>query len=75
MRLGVGAEEDTLPKRIIEQIKASSASLKDFDAMLKEFYRQRELDTNGMPTRRKLDELGLSSVVADRAYFRPATDN
>jgi aldehyde:ferredoxin oxidoreductase len=75
LRLGVGAEEDTLPKRIIEQIKASSASLKDFDVMIKEFYRQRELDVYGMPARRKLDELGLGSIIAHRDDFRPGSDN
>ena len=66
LRLGVGAEADTLPKRIIEQIKASAAPLSDFDQMLSEFYRQRELDEHGVPSARKLIEVGLEQFASDK---------
>jgi aldehyde:ferredoxin oxidoreductase len=65
LRLGVGSEADTLPKRIIEQIAASAASLKDVELMLTEFYRQRELDEDGMPSSKKLAQLGLDTVISD----------
>ncbi len=63
LRLGVGLEADTLPRRIIEQIEASAASLTDFDQMMAEFYRQRELDANGRPSARKLTEVGIAEKL------------
>lgn len=35
----------------------------DFEFMLKEFYRLRDLDERGFPSRRKLEEIGLAEVA------------
>lgn len=65
LRLGVGLEEDTLPKRIIEQIKESQAILNDFEVMLKEFYKKRGLDERGVPSAYKLAEVGLDDLIEE----------
>lgn len=62
LRLGVGVEADTMPKRVIEQIKANGATLWDFERALAEFQRRRELDARGMPSERKLEQMGLSDI-------------
>ncbi len=64
LRLGVGLEADTLPQRIIKQIKSGHASLSDFDRSLAEFHKQRELDERGIPSTRKLRSLGLGEYIA-----------
>lgn len=63
LRLGTGLEADELPRRIVEQIKASPATLKEFDKALIEFYRQRELSADGMPSARKLEDVGLDNLI------------
>ena len=63
LRLGVGLEEDGLPKRIIDAIRNSKASLGDFATALKEFHRQRELDERGVPSAAKLAKVGLSELI------------
>jgi aldehyde:ferredoxin oxidoreductase len=65
LRLGVDLEEDTLPKRIIEQIRMSKASLGDFAAALKEFHKQRELDERGVPSVSKLTDVGLPQLIKE----------
>lgn len=65
LRLGVGLEEDTLPKRIDEQIRSSKAFLGDFAAALKEFHKQRELDERGVPSVSKLTEVGLPQLIIE----------
>ncbi len=59
LHLGTGLEADELPQRIIKQIEASPASLKEFDKALAEYYRQRELGADGMPSARKLEAVRL----------------
>jgi aldehyde:ferredoxin oxidoreductase len=63
LRLGTGLEADELPGRIIEQIKESPATLGDFSVALAEFHRQRELDSSGQPSSRKLEEVGLGELI------------
>jgi aldehyde:ferredoxin oxidoreductase len=63
----VGLEGDTLPKRIIEHIKESAASLKDFSQALSMYHQLRELDENGVPAQEKLQTLGLDEYV--RRYY------
>jgi aldehyde:ferredoxin oxidoreductase len=63
LRLGVGLEGDQLPQRIVDQIKASDASLPDFEHALEEFYKQRGLDGRGAPSTAKLASLGLDELI------------
>lgn len=65
LRLGIGLEEDTLPKKMIQQIADSGAVHKDFNATLVESHRQRELDGRGVPSARKLTQVGLSHLVKE----------
>lgn len=65
LRLGVRLEADTLPKRILQQIQESHATLKDFDKILETFYKQRELDKHGVPSTVKLKAVGLESLIEE----------
>ena len=63
LRLGVGLDEDGLPKRIIDAIRNSKASLGDFATALKEFHKQRELDERGVPSAEQLAKVGLPELI------------
>ncbi len=65
LRLGVDLSADTLPKRIIRQLEESQASLKDFALALKEFYKQRQLDERGVPSAKKLSDIGLAHLISE----------
>ncbi|MCP4356637.1 MAG: aldehyde ferredoxin oxidoreductase family protein [Chloroflexi bacterium] len=65
LRLGIGLEADELPRRIIRQIEESQATLTDFAQALAEFQKQRELDKQGIPSARKLTEVGLEKLVVE----------
>jgi aldehyde:ferredoxin oxidoreductase len=62
---GVGREADTLPYRVMHEpipggpAKGRYCSQEDLDAMLDAFYALRGWSQEGVPTREKLDELGL----------------
>ena len=65
-------KDDTLPKRILnEPIKGGKYDgkrIRNFDAMLDEYYTESGFDKKtGWPTRTKLKELGLQDV-ADELY-------
>jgi aldehyde:ferredoxin oxidoreductase len=65
-REGVTREDDTLPKRFLEEPMPegsgpSTGSVLELEPMLDEYYRARSWDVEtGLPTRGKLEELGLS---------------
>ena len=62
VRMGYSRSQDTLPSRILKEGTTdgpSQGSTVDLDRMLDEFYRIMGWDENGVPTREKLDELGL----------------
>jgi aldehyde:ferredoxin oxidoreductase len=64
--LGVNAERDVVPPRILENLrpgKPISEGSKLFFDMRKEYYEARGWDENGIPTREKLLSLGLEGVV------------
>jgi aldehyde:ferredoxin oxidoreductase len=59
---GSGAEDDTLPYRMLKEPMPEGPAkgrVVDLDGMLPEFYKLRGWDENGVPTRTKLQELGL----------------
>lgn len=64
LRLGTGLEADELPRRVIKQLKDSLATLNEFDKTLMEFYRQRELGADGMPSAQKLADTGLAEYAS-----------
>jgi len=65
-REGITRQDDTLPKRFLEEPMpggsgSSTGSVLELEPMLDEYYRARGWDVQtGLPTRVKLDELGLN---------------
>ncbi|OYD16832.1 hypothetical protein CH333_02510 [candidate division WOR-3 bacterium JGI_Cruoil_03_44_89] len=65
VREGISRKDDTLPPRVMEEplpagpAKGHFISKETLDTMLDEYYKLREWDENGIPTEKKLKELGL----------------
>jgi len=68
---GISRKDDTLPPRMFEDPlplppkgeEYVKLSKEDFDKMLSEYYRLRGWDDDGIPTKRKIIELGLSDFI------------
>jgi aldehyde:ferredoxin oxidoreductase len=61
---GMTKDDDTLPKRLLEEPLKSGASkghISKLGEMLPEYYEQRGYDKDGVPTREKLKELSLQA--------------
>jgi aldehyde:ferredoxin oxidoreductase len=67
VREGLTRKDDKLPKRLLEPIMTGPTkgqAVKDPDGMLDEYYEASGWDKKtGIPTRRKLEELGLKDVA------------
>ncbi len=66
IKMGVKREDDTLPKRFLEEPMAEGAAkgqVVELEPMLKEYYAERGLDEDGKPKESKLRELGLDFAV------------
>jgi aldehyde:ferredoxin oxidoreductase len=64
LRLGVTAADDTLPSRLLTEPRPSGSAagvLPDLGPMLAEYYALRGWDTAGVPTRERLEALGLEA--------------
>ncbi|SHI52724.1 aldehyde ferredoxin oxidoreductase family protein [Desulfosporosinus lacus] len=61
IRQGLKSSDDTLPKRLISELqRADDADSKvKLDVMIKDYYKIRGWDEQGVPTRRRLKKLGL----------------
>jgi aldehyde:ferredoxin oxidoreductase len=63
LKAGVGASQDTMPKRILEE-PISDGPLKGevnkLGAMLPEYYQERGWSAEGIPTDERLQTLGLA---------------
>lgn len=65
LRAGLTAKDDSLPKRLLSEPHTSGPSAGvtvHLDQMLPIYYKERGWTESGRPTRRKLAELGLSSM-------------
>ncbi len=63
LQAGLTCEDDTLPKRMLEEPLPEGPAkghVVELDVMLPEFYQLRGWDENGVPTDAKLEELGLA---------------
>ena len=63
VRLGVTADDDTLPQRFLAEPRPTGSAagvLPDLDAMLPVYYDLRGWTANGMPTKERLEVLGLA---------------
>ncbi|UCD73474.1 MAG: hypothetical protein JSW01_02185, partial [Candidatus Bathyarchaeota archaeon] len=67
IREGLGRADDTVPIRCMKDpiqsgvAKGSVVTQKDLDILLDDYYKTRGWDKEGIPTKEKLKELGLSS--------------
>jgi aldehyde:ferredoxin oxidoreductase len=65
IREGFSSKDDTLPPRLLTEAPSDGPSkgwVSHLAPMLKEYYRTRGWDENGVPTPRKLAELGLTNL-------------
>jgi aldehyde:ferredoxin oxidoreductase len=63
VRLGVTADDDTLPQRFLAEPRPTGSAagvLPDLDAMLPVYYDLRGWTANGVPTKERLEVLGLA---------------
>jgi aldehyde:ferredoxin oxidoreductase len=66
LREGFTMEDDTLPPRLLNEAVTEGPSkgwVSHLEPMLKEYYRTRGWDENGVPKRQKLEELGLADLL------------
>jgi len=66
LREGFTKDDDTLPPRLLQEEVAAGPSkgwVSHLEPMLKEYYRTRGWDENGVPRPQKLTELGLTTLV------------
>jgi aldehyde:ferredoxin oxidoreductase len=64
-REGFSARDDTLPPRLLTEAPVDGPSqgwVSHLEPMLKEYYRTRGWDENGVPTPKKLADLGLANL-------------
>ena len=64
-REGFSAQDDTLPPRLLTEAPTEGPSkgwVSQLEPMLKEYYRTRGWDQHGVPTPKKLAELGLANL-------------
>jgi aldehyde:ferredoxin oxidoreductase len=62
LRLGVTPADDTLPKRFLTEPRptgSAAGNLPDMELMLPVYYRLRDWDETGGPSRERCEELGL----------------
>ncbi len=66
-REGISRKDDTLPKRLLTALPTGGAAGKaaDLEYQLAEYYRLRGWNDNGIPTREKLQALGLQKAAED----------
>lgn len=66
LRYGLTSADDTLPPRLLTEAVAEGPSkgwVVQLEPMLKEYYRTRGWDENGVPKKKKLEELSLSNLA------------
>lgn len=66
LREGFTRADDTLPARLLEEPVSDGPSkgwVSKLEPMLKEYYRARGWDENGVPKPAKLSELGLAELM------------
>jgi aldehyde:ferredoxin oxidoreductase len=66
-REGITRKDDTLPKRLVSPLPdgGSAGKAADLEYQLNEYYELRQWDKNGIPTKEKLEALGLSGAAKD----------
>jgi len=65
VRLGINRKDDTLPPRLLHLARndgIAAGVLPELDKMIEEYYQLRGWNKNGIPTEKKLEELGLKNI-------------
>jgi aldehyde:ferredoxin oxidoreductase len=67
LKCGVTAKDDVLPERLLTPVKEGTHAGKaaDLEMQLAEYYDVRGWDKEGVPTKHKLEELGLEFAIKD----------
>jgi aldehyde:ferredoxin oxidoreductase len=67
LKNGLGSRYDRLPSRLLEPVPdgPNAGKSPDLDYILQDYYRAREWDRTGVPTREKLSALGLDEIAQD----------
>nr|HDO81102.1 aldehyde ferredoxin oxidoreductase [Candidatus Bathyarchaeota archaeon] len=69
VRRGVSRKDDYPPRRVFNEplpsgpFKGVKVDIKDYDGMLDVYYSLRGWDNNGIPTKEKLEELGILDMI------------
>ncbi len=68
-REGISRKDDVLPKRLVTALSegGSAGKAADLEFQLNEYYLLRGWDDNGIPTRQRLEFLGLAGIADDLA--------
>ena len=64
MRAGITGKDDTLPPRILNEPRVKNRVI-ELDKLLPQYYRLRAWDEKGIPTKEKLQEMGLEKEGTD----------
>jgi aldehyde:ferredoxin oxidoreductase len=66
-REGISRKDDTLPKRLVTPLPDGGAAGKaaDLEFQLNEYYQLRGWDDNGIPSKERLELLGLGEIAGD----------
>jgi aldehyde:ferredoxin oxidoreductase len=68
VRRGISRKDDVLPMRLLTQRRGEGGTPKElpnFGTMLADYYAYRGWDSEGIPTKEKLGELGLSEYLPE----------
>ena len=66
LRAGLTKADDTLPHRMIAEPMPegpAKGQVVELDIMLPKFYKERGWDAEGVPTREKLEDLGIAAYA------------
>jgi aldehyde:ferredoxin oxidoreductase len=66
VRCGITRKDDVVPRRMLQEKRGeggSAENLPPFSEILDEYYKYRDWDQNGIPTKTKLVELGLADMI------------
>ncbi len=63
--MGMTRQDDRLPKKILVPTKTGTrgSSVSDLPEMREAYYRLREIDARGWPSRKRLEQIGLSDIA------------
>lgn len=68
VRLGISRKDDVLPQRLMMHDKggAAAGSIPHYSRIMHDYYRYRDWSNEGIPTMKKLEELGLQELVSEK---------